>query len=120
MFAADSLDESDGSSPTQRGDNEEGTREEAHSALCAGREVHSRPMQRAARTLPFVVIALSLVAPSIALADVIPPPSRPGWDSPPAPLPTPPELLVFLTAVLIVAVVSLARRRAVGAGEAAT
>lgn len=56
-----------------------------------------------------------------AWADVIPPPTRPGWDSPPAPLPAPPELALVLALVIAAALITLAirkRDRSVGAASA--
>lgn len=56
---------------------------------------------------------------SNASADVLPPPSRPGWDSPPAPLPSPPEIAVLLALALVAALVTLAVRRADAREQAA-
>lgn len=53
---------------------------------------------------------------AILVADMIPPPSRPRWDDPPAPLPLPPELLAALLVALAFAVGWYLRaRRAKGA-----
>lgn len=50
----------------------------------------------------------ALTASSSAWADLIPPPSRPDWNDPPAPLPAPLEALV--AAAVIATVIALVRR----------
>ncbi len=53
---------------------------------------------------------------AILVADMIPSPSRPRWDDPPAPLPLPPEAIAALLVALAFAVGwYLQRRRAKGA-----
>lgn len=46
-----------------------------------------------------LVLALAFAARG-ALADVLPPPTRPAWDEHPAPLPLPPEAIVALAVAL--------------------
>lgn len=59
------------------------------------------------------VLALTL-APGVARADILPPPSRPAWDEHPVPLPLPPEAVA--AGVLLISGVFVARaRRKVGA-----
>jgi hypothetical protein len=70
------------------------------------------------RSIRATLFALALAAPSVSLADVAPRPTRPGWDSPPAPLPTPPELVVIVAVVLVLALIALARRRSDRSEEA--
>ncbi|MBL8685345.1 MAG: hypothetical protein JNK05_39565 [Myxococcales bacterium] len=75
------------------------------------------------RSIRAVLFALVLAASTGAFADVAPRPTRPGWDSPPAPLPTPPELVVIVAVVivavvLVAALIALARRRSVRSEEA--
>lgn len=48
---------------------------------------------------------------ALLVADIIPPPSRPRWDDPPAPLPLPPEALVALAFTLLVALAWYLRER---------
>lgn len=56
------------------------------------------------------LLALALVVlPALARADMIPPPRRPDWNDPPAPLPLPPE--VFVASMVVVASVAWGYRR---------
>lgn len=51
----------------------------------------------------------ALTASSSAWADMIPPPSRPEWNDPPAPLPAPLEALIVAAAAMV-AVIALVHR----------
>lgn len=56
----------------------------------------------------FTVFMAALTASTSAWADMIPPPSRPEWNDPPAPLPAPLEALVV--AAVVVAAIALVHR----------
>jgi hypothetical protein len=59
------------------------------------------------------LLALALVVlPALAHADMIPPPRRPEWNDPPAPLPLPPEVFVASMAVAACVAWGYRRRRA--------
>ncbi len=61
-------------------------------------------------------------APTVSLGDVLPPPTRPDWNDPPAPLPDPPEarLRCIALAVSVAAFAGmLVARRRTGSREVA-
>ncbi len=66
----------------------------------------------------FTVFMAALTASTSAWADMIPPPSRPEWNDPPAPLPAPLEALVV--AAVMVAAIALVHRARKSRGARAT
>ncbi|MFO0651207.1 MAG: hypothetical protein U0326_33595 [Polyangiales bacterium] len=64
------------------------------------------------RSLLLAITLGVVTVPTAASADLIPPPSRPRWDDPPAPLPAPPELFAAAVAMVALGALAVRRRRA--------